>query len=252
MRQNICILTEGNFKLEDIYFSYKSTDVSFSSEEKLCIENKWNTYKRNKPFLFNGQLFHIENYKFDNSRIMLWTCKSSFKKYTGTNSDNFRRLFGQDKIIRPISVGTMIITSDNKWIVGIRSNTYDYQGYYTLIAGFMDPTRDIINSKPDPFHALKREIMEESGIHSRNIDSIMCIGLVGQKQPYLAFVSTLNIPFAEFKDTIPQEKEFKRLEKVELTRKKIEKFLSNNYNAMTPHALANLLLYHSSKLSNYR
>jgi len=73
-------------------------------------------------------------------------------------------LFGQDNIVRPLSIGTMIITTDDKWIIGRRLETHDYQGYYTLVAGYMDPDKDILDFKPDPLVAIKRELKEETGI----------------------------------------------------------------------------------------
>ncbi len=65
-------------------------------------------------------------------------------------------MFGQDNIVRPLSIGTMIITTDNKWIIGRRLETHDYQGYYTLVAGYMDPDKDILDFKPDPLIATER------------------------------------------------------------------------------------------------
>ncbi|MDP9288979.1 MAG: hypothetical protein M3P08_12385 [Thermoproteota archaeon] len=50
----------------------------------------------------------------------------------------------------------MIITTDNKWIIGRRLETHDYQGYYTLVAGYMDPDKDILDFKPDPLIATER------------------------------------------------------------------------------------------------
>jgi hypothetical protein len=84
--------------------------------------------------------------------------KSTFKEYIGSHTDDFRRLFGQNKLIRSIVVGTMIITSDNKWIVGRRLNTFEYEGCYALKAGCMDPTKDMFDSKPDSFFAIKGQL----------------------------------------------------------------------------------------------
>ena len=37
-------------------------------------------------------------------------------------------------------------------------------GYYTLVAGYMDPDKDILHFKPDPLAAIKRKLKEETGI----------------------------------------------------------------------------------------
>ncbi len=77
-------------------------------------------------------------------------------------------------------MGSMVITADNKWIIGRRLKTYDFQDQYTLFAGYMDPGRDVINSKPDPFFAVKSEIEEETGLDKdRGICNSLCLGLHG-------------------------------------------------------------------------
>ena len=52
-----------------------------------------------------------------------------------------------EKYLTPVSVGTLIITSDNKWIIVKRLKIHNYEGF-TFIAGDMDPSKDIINTKP--------------------------------------------------------------------------------------------------------
>ena len=59
--------------------------------------------------------FHIQNQKLQDSKTIFSMCLSSFKEYVGTFSNEFKRLFGQDNIVGHLSVGTMIITTDNKW-----------------------------------------------------------------------------------------------------------------------------------------
>ena len=152
IRQTTQIIIDGKFKEHDIISLYTPTNIVFSEEERLCIEKEWSEALKNKPFLFDGKLFHLYKQKFDNSKIILYMNNSSFKEFIGTNSDVFNKSFDKNKIVRPISAGTMIITSDNKWIIGRRkSKTYDFQGDYMLVAGYLDPERDTINSRPGPF-----------------------------------------------------------------------------------------------------
>jgi 8-oxo-dGTP pyrophosphatase MutT (NUDIX family) len=100
---------------------------------------------------------------------------------------------------------------EDKWIIGRRLKTYDFEGQYTLLAGYMDPDKDLVNSKPDPFFAIKREIEEETGINkNRDIGNITCLGLDGIDQPYLAFSTQLKISYNELISNIPEEKEKKK------------------------------------------
>jgi 8-oxo-dGTP pyrophosphatase MutT (NUDIX family) len=240
---------QGRFSSNDIACYYKPINLLFSNKEKKCIENQWNKTRQKKSYIFNGQLFHIQGYQLLKSKIKLCMTKSNFKEYVGTRSYEFQRLFGQSKIIKPISVGTMIITSDNKWIIGRReSSTYTYAGNYNFVAGYMDPSKDIVNCVPNPFFSLKREMNEETGIHDEYLDTLICLGIVGENQPYMAFFSILNITFDKFNHMIPKEKEFISLEGFDLTKKAIENFIIHNYDKLTPHALGNLLMYYSLEL----
>jgi 8-oxo-dGTP pyrophosphatase MutT (NUDIX family) len=245
------ILIEGKFNSEDFDCSYTQSYLPFDNKEKMYIEHEWSRVIKNRPFLFNGQLFHSLDYKYHNTKIMLRMCNSNFMEYIGTNTYEFNRLFGQNRIVRPISVGTMIITSDNKWVIGRRKNSFNYEGFYTLIAGYMDPAKDIINSKPEPFFALKRELEEEGGVHANDINKIICIGMIGENQPYLAFISTLNTSFEEFCTMIPDQREFLNLEGFDLKKRTIDDFVYCNYHRTTPHSIGNILLCYQLNLPDY-
>ena len=183
------IVTECRLQLENIDCLYSPIRIRFQDNEKLFIEREWEKEVKRKPTIFDGKLFHVKRQEFLLPWLVFDTCMSSFKEWIGTKSNRSKKLFGQNRIIKPMSVGTMIVTADNKWIIGRRLKTYDFEGQYTLLAGYMDPDKDIVNSKPDPFFAIKREIEEETGINkNRDIGNITCLGLDGIDQPYLASV----------------------------------------------------------------
>ena len=139
----------------------------------------------------------------------------------------------------------MIVTADNKWIIGRRSKTYGFEGQYAVVGGYMDPDKDIINSKPDPFFAIRREIEEETGINKkRDIDDIICLGLNEIDQPYLAFNTQLKITYEQLISNIPEEKELGKLEAYDYEKQPVGSFISSNYKELTPHTLANMLMSH--------
>src|SRR5919108_5963797 len=159
------IVTECRLQSENIDCLYSPIRIRFQDNEKLFIEREWEKEIKRKPTIFSGKLFHVKRQEFLLHQIVFDTCMSSFKEWIGTKSNKFKKLFGQNRIIKPLSVGTMIVTADNKWIIGRRLKTYDFEGQYTVLAGYMDPDKDLVNSKPDPFFAIKREIEEETGIN---------------------------------------------------------------------------------------
>jgi 8-oxo-dGTP pyrophosphatase MutT (NUDIX family) len=238
------IKAEGEVKAQDITCKYANGYVSFNNEERKYIENEWNNLVKLKPFVFDGNIIHVTSIQIQNLNIVFQICNSTFKDFIGTNNDEFKKIFGENNVIRPLSVGTMILTSDKKWVIGRRSKTHDYEMSYTLVAGYMDPEKDIFASKPDPFFAIRREIIEETGMHSHDINNISCLGLDGENQPYLAFLTKLTISAESFKAMVPGEMEFTEFEFYDLEGKVIKNFLLAHQKETTPHALANMLMFY--------
>lgn len=239
------IVTEGKLLPENIDCLYSHIRIPFTDNERSFIEREWKNEVKMKPAIFDGKLFHVKRQDSSQSGLIFDTCISSFKEWIGTRSNGFNKLFGQHRVIKPLSVGSMIVTSDNKWIIGRRSKTYDFEGQFTLLAGYMDPDKDIVNSKPDPLFALMREIEEETGISRiQDIGRVACLGLDGIDQPYLAFNTQLKISYVELISNIPEEKEFRKLEGYNYNKQSIERFVKSNYKELTPHTLANILMSH--------
>lgn len=242
------ILAEGSFRPENVDVLYSPNRVPFNSTERSYIDKEWRKELKNKPLISDGKLFHVSKQDSILSHLILHTCMSSFKEWIGTKGNNFKELiyYYQNNVIRPLSVGSMIVTSDNKWLIGRRQETYDFEGQYTLLAGYMDPDKDIVNSKPDPFFAIKREIEEETGINkTQDISNVICLGI---DQPYLAFRTQLRISYNELISNVPVEKEVRRLEAYPYEKQSITAFILSNYEELTPHTLANILMSYDDSL----
>ena len=240
------IVTEGKLTPKNIDCLYSPIRMTFTDNERLYIDKEWkNEVKRKRP-TFDGKLFHVKRHDSGQSGLVLETCISSFKEWIGTRSSEFMKLFDQTRVIKPLSVGSMIITSDNKWIIGRRVKTYDLEGKYALLGGYVDPDRDLFSSKPDPFFAIKREVEEETGINGKQyIRSVICLGLNVIDQPCLGFNVLLKLSYNELISNIPKEKEFKRLEGYDYDKGSIERFVKSSYNELTPHTLAIILMSHN-------
>jgi 8-oxo-dGTP pyrophosphatase MutT (NUDIX family) len=237
------IVVEGRLQPKDIKCSYSPIGISFTQDESSIINTEWKNVVTKKQSVFDGKLFHVKQQKIRPRHLIFDTCMSNFREWIGTKSNRFKRIFGQGKTIRPLSVGSMVITADNKWIIGRRFKTHDFQGQYTLLAGYMDPDRDVIDSKPNPFFAVRSEIEEETGLDmNKGIRNSICLGLDGVDQPYLAFSTQLNVPYAELIAKVPKENEFRNFEVYQYDKLSIEKFIKSNYKHLTPHSLANMLM----------
>jgi 8-oxo-dGTP pyrophosphatase MutT (NUDIX family) len=238
------IHVEGILLPENIDCLYSLNRIEFRKNEKSFIEREWEKEVKRNPTTFDGKLFHVKRYSFSQSRLMLDTCKSSFKEWLGTKNSKFKEASSENKIIRPLSVGSMIVTADNKWVIGRRRlKTHGFERQYAVVGGYMDPDKDLLNSKPDPFFAVKREIEEETGIDKMwDIDNVKCLGLNDVDQPYLAFNVQLKISSEELISKIPKEKELGKLDVYDYDKQIIRNFVLSNHNDLTPHTLANILM----------
>ena len=104
-------------------------------------------------------------------------------------------------------MGAVLITEDNKLILGRRSLSIDGSKYaLSVIAGYLDPQKDIlhIHNKDgsdyvdivDIFHGIEREIYEETGIAAYEVVELVCLGIIAnwkQNQMNIPFCGTLNI-----------------------------------------------------------
>lgn len=242
-RNKTKILVQCKLRPENINCFYSLDRIQFSDSERSFIDKVWNIEVNEKPAIFDGKLFHVNKQEFLQSRLTIHTTLSSFKEWVGTKSMKSNTEFALIQLVRPLSVGSMIVTSDNKWIIGRRHDTYDFEGWYTLPAGYMDPDKDVGGSKPNPFSAIKREIQEETGINqNQDIDCVTCLGTDGIDQPYLAFLTRLRVSHKELISDTPVDKEFKKLEAYPYEKRSIREFIMANYEKLTPHTLANMLM----------
>ncbi|MGI0043578.1 MAG: hypothetical protein ACRD47_07690, partial [Nitrososphaeraceae archaeon] len=124
------IIAEGTLQLENINLLYSPIRIPFTKDERSIINTIWDKEITKKPSIFDGKLFHIKEQEFRLPHLIFNTSMSSFKEWIGTKNNKFKKLFGQNKTIKPLSVGSMIITDDNKWIIGRRVKTYDFENQY--------------------------------------------------------------------------------------------------------------------------
>lgn len=122
-RNKTKILVQCKLRPENIDCFYSLDRIQFSDSERSFIDKVWNIEVNEKPAIFDGKLFHVNKQEFLQSRLTIHTTLSSFKEWVGTKSMKSNTEFALIQVVRPLSVGSMIVTSDNKWIIGRRHDT---------------------------------------------------------------------------------------------------------------------------------
>ena len=192
------IIKSGKYTKSDLKISYNKKRIRRSEKQFSYIENIWNVEKQKDYELFNGSLLSITDLK-TNNEIEITVCDSSYKEFVGTRNKKFSDEFGISSVVNPLSVGSILKTSDNKLVFGKRSEKIDLsKGRISIPSGWVDPSSDINEGQIDVFSAVKREIYEEVGIPSTGVKNLICLGII--KNP--SFTHTF-LPF--FANTVDSE-----------------------------------------------
>jgi 8-oxo-dGTP pyrophosphatase MutT (NUDIX family) len=260
MQDEIVIIAKGKFYLDNINVFYKSGRISQSKDAIQFIESKWTQFVANNPNSFSGALVRVDSYNVQNNNnnlIELQLSDTDYKEFVGTRDCEFVRRFGIQYTANPLSVGAVLVTKDNKIVLGKRAEHMVDVGKskVSVVAGYLDPKQDMVNSPTDNnnidiFSAVKREIYEETGIiEEKHIVDLICLGLIDNKeknQINVPFYCKLNIPAKEFevKDkSSPHELEFSKIVIIDNSVKSIDDFINAAENELSDIIVPTLCIY---------
>lgn len=249
------ILISGMFHEKDLVIIHINKEKKYPKKiksfiDKICKEKIASDETKN-----DSKLFRVDSYKLKNKKLFLVLENTSYKCFIGTGNKEFVSKFGLKNIANPLSVGAVVVTSDNKLIIGKRlNNLYFNPGKYSIFGGTMDRKKDFFDGSPNPFKAILREIHEEIGIREIPIKTITCLGLVynlDYYQTYMPFFIETNISCGKLKKylTFPTQ-EFEDFIYIEFDKGSIANFLIKNYDKLSQTCLANILLLGKYKFGN--
>lgn len=185
------ILHKGEFSSDQVQITYREGRIQQHEEALQFISTKWKKAQAENSELFNGRLYRLDNHTVTKNLLQLSVSDTDYKEYVGTRDIDFVNKFGMEFTSNPISVGIVLITLDNKIILGRRTNDVDIEkSKIAVMAGYADPSLDCKENKPDLFYAVKREVSEELLIDMNSISNLKSLGLVYnscRNQTYMPF-----------------------------------------------------------------
>jgi 8-oxo-dGTP pyrophosphatase MutT (NUDIX family) len=245
------ILVSGVFRKEQLIISYKSKEKRYPREDMEMIEAIWQKKKSSGIELFDGKLFELVSYRGKDQALFLELQNTSYKYLVGTVDHEFASSFGPTKTANPLSVGAVVVTSDNRFVVGKRrSDLYFDPGKYSIIAGTMDREKDFTEGTPDPFKAILRELSEETGVNEEQAREVLCLGLIyntDYNQTYLPFSIDVGLSSEALKNSLPLEPEFESFVYVRADKESMLDFLMKNYSRVSQTCIGNMLLFGGKK-----
>ena len=234
------ILFEGPFELVEII--YDKMSIIRTQEQNQLIEEIWKNVTKENPYIYNGDLVGIKQHQTAQNRLEVQVCKSTYKEFIGTRDSFYVKKFGMKNIANPLSVCALIITSDDKIVLGKRSKFVDLSKLkLTIPSGWIDPSKDLKFNKIDAFEVIKRETGEELGIYQNEL-TLKCLGLVFNRMFNHSFIPFWGITKLDSSTIFERKRndEFSELVKFE---NNVGKLLSKHHEQLSDVAKATLFLY---------
>lgn len=207
-----------------------------------------------KKEFFDGPLVHAKEICIFKDEIMIVGQESCYEKFIETkNVPRITRMLSIGDYCNPLSVGVVLITSDNMIPFALRIGTHLNNLLFSFPAeGYLDPIKDL-NDKENRIisftNAAQREIKEELNIDAKDLISFEVGGIVFDsiEQPYITLFVNCRLTSSEVKALFEKsdKNEFKEIGFIENTKETLEKFLEEHQ--VTPHNLGKMELYRNYK-----
>lgn len=168
------------------------------------IKREWVKIQKKNPALFAGDLVGVTHYQTSDKLIEIGTIHSTYDDFFVSNTHEFLQKFPLEEPPNPLSVGIILVTNDEKIVLGIRNNNVAHQkNTLTVPSGMIDKTDVINDNQVDSFHAIIREVFEETNIPQHSLFDMRCIGLIWNglhRQTYMPFFGRTNLKSNDIKE----------------------------------------------------
>jgi 8-oxo-dGTP pyrophosphatase MutT (NUDIX family) len=245
------MLARGYYRPEQLAITYQpSLRMPRTLEIEQWIDALWEQKlvqaRRNQTRLFDAPLFRLVDLSSSPTQLSLVLGDTSYKEYVTTRVPEFAQNHVRSNLGNALSVCSVVETSDQYILLDRRQGVDVYVGRYHVIGGFFERERDM-ETFPDPFAAMRREIREETGIQSTDILAQHCLGAVydlATPHAELCFLTRLNIPLAVVqRERTPEDDEVKQLLSLHVTAESLRDFILRHHGNISATGEPNLLMY---------
>ncbi|GCE26623.1 hypothetical protein KDA_21070 [Dictyobacter alpinus] len=251
------ILARGVYRPEDLQITYQSSQrLLFHVEQQASMDELWQQKlqqaQQQQRLLFDAPLYRfIDAQSGASNTLALMLGDTSYKEYVLTRETSFTQGRSRGELGNPLSVCSVVETSDGFILLEQRQGVDVYVGRYHVIGGFFERGLDTTEHQlPDPFAAMQREILEETGIQATDIREQICLGLVydlATPHAELCFLTRLHIPLTMVLQRKPEDHEIKNLQTLHVSATSLQQFLLEKHGNISATGEPNLLFYGALK-----
>jgi 8-oxo-dGTP pyrophosphatase MutT (NUDIX family) len=249
------IIARGLYRPEQVIVDYRPEMRMVSTPEtRQWMEQQWQSSlalaKEQDRLLFDASLFRfVQATPAADGTLRLVVGNTGYKEYVTTRIATFAAGRTRQELSDPLAICSVIETSDGYILLDKRQGVDVYVGRYHVIGGFFERERDMAqeDARPDPFAAICREILEETGVLNTDISEQYCLGVVyDQQTPHaeLCFLTRLHISLNEIKQhRTPLDHEIRQLRELKVSEQSLSEFIVNNHGNISATGEPNLLFY---------
>jgi 8-oxo-dGTP pyrophosphatase MutT (NUDIX family) len=249
------IIVRGFYSPQQVMIDYRpELRMQSTPETRQWIEQQWEhslaQAKEQHKMLFDAPLFRfVEARAGANGTLQLVIGDTGYKEYVTTRITTFATRHSRQELSDPLATCSVIETSDGYILLDKRQGVDVYEGRYHVIGGFFERERDITpeDAQPDPFAAIRREILEETGVLNTDISAQYCLGVVYDlPTPHaeLCFLTRLHISLDEIKQhRTPLDHEISQLHALKVSAQSLSEFIVNNHGNISATGEPDLLFY---------
>lgn len=225
------ILLLGNWDISKVKTKIKGTYLP-NKKIKKHISKNWNNYIKKYPQAFNGQMARLIKWQEKDKLLNLQFELTDYATYVATRDKNLIHSYSPSDRANPLGITMIILTSDNKYIIGRRSLLADQNpGKLYFIGGYIQT--DISQNKKNILkNSILNEIKEELNLDKKHIDKITVKCLAYNQiyyHPEIFVEIKLNISRNIVNKKYRQAKDTKEIDKLFFYKKSflIQKSLNN-------------------------
>lgn len=243
------VLVMGDFGPDDLEVTMTNQAIPKNPELLLKIERDWEPME--KLGRFPGLLVRLRSLDLTgDKRLSLVFGGTNYREYAGSRDFYSFENFGLENISNPLSVSSVLITSDKKLVFG-RKVWGDAQGSIDAFGGYIHPQKDLNQDTGsiDVFRAALREVEEETPVPKDKITQMRLLGISyqyssydnqerkyeGLGHPVAHFVMETYLSSEEISELV-KEQDVNEMKIIILDPKELSKFLLQNHATNDPAA----------------
>jgi len=155
------------YKYHNIKVHFLNRKISLPQNYIKKIDKYWNLLQKQGKKFIRGDIFTIKSIKQNNTSLIIYVELTDYAHFLFTYYQKVSKKYD----CRVIHTSALIETSDHKFVIGVMNNgTYAPQKLQ-FIGGGIDKD-DLIGNELDLTHNIRKEISEELGLNTQNINII--------------------------------------------------------------------------------